>query len=62
MSTVNFETLKYPIGSFIKPDHISEAQIQEWIQTIEDLPETLTSVVKSLSVEQLHWPYRPEGS
>jgi len=61
MSTVNFETLKYPIGSFIKPDHISEAQIQEWIQTIEDLPETLTSVVKSLSVEQLHWPYRPEG-
>lgn len=61
MSTVNLETLKYPIGRFIKPDHISEAQIQEWIQTIEDLPDTLTSVVKGLYVEQLHWPYRPEG-
>jgi len=61
MTTVNLETLKYPIGKFIKPNHISEAQIQEWIQTIEDLPETLISVVKGLSIEQLHWPYRPEG-
>lgn len=61
MTSQNLDHLKYPIGKFIKPDSISESQILEWIETIENLPETLTNLTKDLSVDQLNLPYRPEG-
>lgn len=61
MDAQNLAHLKYPIGKFAKSDHISEAQILKWIDTIEDLPEILYELTKDLSVEQLNWPYRPEG-
>ena len=61
MTSQNLENLKYPIGKFIKPESISESQILEWIDTIESLPEVLSKLTKDLSVEQLNWPYRPEG-
>jgi hypothetical protein len=61
MTSQNLENLKYPIGKFIKPESISESQILEWIDTIESLPVVLSKLTKDLSVEQLNWPYRPEG-
>jgi hypothetical protein len=61
MATDTLYQLKYPIGKFVKPDVISEAQILEWIGSIERLPKTLSELTKDLSVEQLNWPYRPEG-
>ena len=61
MSSQNLEQLKYPISKFIKPEIISEQLILEWIETIEGLPEILYNLTKKLSVEQLSWPYRPEG-
>ena len=61
MSSQNLEQLKYPIGKFIKPEIISEHLILEWIETIEGLPEILYNLTKKISVEQLNWPYRPEG-
>ena len=61
MSPQNLEQLKHPIDRFTKPEIISESLILEWIETIESLPEILYHLTKDLSVEQLNWPYRPEG-
>lgn len=61
MNSEELQKLKFPIGKFVKPDTISENQISEWIETIENLPKILTEITRDLSVEQLNWPYRPEG-
>lgn len=61
MGSLDLEQLKYPIGKFVRPASISEIKILEWIETIENLPETLTNLTKDLTIEQLHWPYRPDG-
>lgn len=61
MSSQNLEQLKYPIGKFTKPKIISEPLILEWIETIEALPEILYKLTKNLTIEQLNWPYRPNG-
>ena len=61
MTSQNLDHLKYPIGKFIKPEIISDSQILEWIEAIENLPDILTNLTKDLTVEQLHLHYRPEG-
>ena len=61
MDTELLNHLKYPIGKFIKPELISEGQINDWIDTIEALPMRLSQLTQDLSVEQLNWPYRPGG-
>lgn len=61
MTTEELNNLKYPIGKLIKPENISETEIGEWIDTIEDLPKALTKLTKDLSIDQLNLPYRPEG-
>ena len=61
MTTEDLDKLKYPIGKFKKTENISEAQIVEWIEIIEDLPKSLTKLTEGLSVDQLNLPYRPEG-
>jgi hypothetical protein len=61
MTTEDLDKLKYPIGKFKRTENISEAQIGEWIETIEDLPKSLTKLTAGLSVDQLNLPYRPEG-
>jgi len=55
------EKLKYPIGHFECPNEISAAQIKEWIEVLETLPERLERLVENLTVEQLETPYRPQG-
>jgi hypothetical protein len=55
------ESLKYPIGKFVKPTSISENDIENWIITLENFPSKIKSLTKNLSEEQLNWVYRPEG-
>ncbi len=53
--------LRYPIGTFTKPEIISEELKNEWIDTLENFPNRLESLVKDLSNEQLNTPYREGG-
>jgi uncharacterized damage-inducible protein DinB len=53
--------LQYPIGKFVKPEHIPEVLIHEWIKEIEKLPEQLIAAVDGLSEEQMDTVYRPGG-
>lgn len=55
------EQLRYPIGTFQRPDAITKAQLQEWIDTLDTIPEDLASLVLPLSDAQLDTPYRPDG-
>ena len=61
MATKNLENLKYPIGKYTKLENVSQAQIQEWIEAIESLPQILSELTKDLTFEQLNWQYRPGG-
>jgi len=55
------EKLKYPIGRFECPREIAPAQIKEWINVLETLPQRLETLVKNLTAQQLETPYRPDG-
>ena len=58
---MSIEKLKYPIGIFDTSEEISEEHLTSWKQTIENFPKAITSLAKNLSVEELNYPYRPEG-
>ncbi len=57
--TVN--KLKYPIGQFCKPAHISTEQRKIWIDTIAAFPDALQLAVSTLTNLQLDSSYRPKG-
>ena len=61
MTENDLEHLKYPIGSFTKPDNIDSILIAKWISDIEKLPHAMEALVKGLSVEALNYQYRPDG-
>ncbi|WP_040248671.1 YfiT family bacillithiol transferase [Psychroserpens mesophilus] len=53
--------LKFPIGEFTKPEHISDHEISQWIAHIESFPSKVKELTDDLTVNQLNWKYRPEG-
>jgi hypothetical protein len=55
------ESLQYPIGRFTWSTDVSESQVRDAIQTMEQFPEKIYNAVKKLDEEQLNTPYRPEG-
>lgn len=57
----DLEALKYPIGKYIPPTTINEAQIQLWIEDLAQLPQLITQTTANLSEAQLEVPYRPDG-
>lgn len=57
----NLEDLRYPIGHFKCPEHITASQIEDWIQVLKTFPERLEAVVRDLTNEQLDTRYRPNG-
>ncbi|MDG5493112.1 YfiT family bacillithiol transferase [Psychroserpens sp. SPM9] len=61
MDTKEIEKLKYPIGTFQNPKHISSEHINTWIAAIEQFPNAVESITKDLNPEQLQWQYRPDG-
>ncbi|WP_283637205.1 YfiT family bacillithiol transferase [Aquaticitalea lipolytica] len=61
MADKKLEKLKYPIGTFEAPKVIDDALILTWIEDIEHFPTAIAELTKNLTVQQLHWPYRPNG-
>lgn len=55
------DTLKFPIGEFVKPSNITDTHIKEWINDIEQFPSRLNNEVANLSGEQLDTVYRENG-
>ena len=58
---MNLQELKYPIGTFKKPETITASHIKQWIQTIQDFPELIRKLTENLSEENLEKTYRPQG-
>lgn len=61
MNTIDLEKLKYPIGKFNCPKHITKSHINEWILVLAKFPERLNNLVSKLNDTQLNTPYRPNG-
>ena len=61
MTAIELESLKYPIGAFMKPDVIDETIIDAWIDDIENFPKALATLTRDLTIEQRNWRYRPDG-
>jgi len=59
--TLSIDDERYPIGRFAAPAVVSRAQVQAWIDDIEQLPASLRSAVHLLTPEQLATPYRADG-
>ncbi len=54
-------SLRFPLGEFVPPSVITEAQRAAWIAAIAKLPEDLSAVVSPLDEAWLERPYRPGG-
>ena len=53
--------LRYPVGKFMDPTHITESDRREFIRNIADMPAKLRAAVAGLNQQQLATPYRPGG-
>ncbi|MGW8956682.1 YfiT family bacillithiol transferase [Paenibacillus sp. NPDC055715] len=53
--------LRYPIGSFVVPEPITEEQLVAWTHDIAELPSQLRQAVGGLDEQQLNTPYREGG-
>ena len=58
---MNLEALKYPVGPFKLQTTYTEADLDEWMATLSDLPQQLQNAVDAMSDEHLQAPYRPDG-
>ena len=61
MTEQELNALRYPIGTFLKPETITPKHIQLWIKDLELLPNQVLNAVQKLDEEQLDTPYRPGG-
>ena len=61
MSTAAADHLRYPIGTFRRPERLDRAQRATAIDAIGRLPDDLRGVVANLTAPQLDTPYRPDG-
>jgi len=57
----SMELLQYPTGRFNWPKEVSDAEIEQAIETIAGFPVQIRKVVEILKPEQLDTPYRPDG-
>lgn len=55
------QNLQYPIGPFIAPNTASQEDRNNWIESIETLPDRIEHAINNWSDEQLDTPYRPGG-
>ncbi len=58
---MSHEKLKYPIGRYRRPEHVSPEDRQMAMDVIAAFPLRLGMAVEGLSEDQLNTPYRPEG-
>lgn len=61
MTEQQLEQLRYPIGRFSYPAHVSDASFDHSIAAIAQLPGLLHQTVQLLSNDQLNTAYRPNG-
>lgn len=61
MTEEKLHSLKYPIGTFVKPEYVNNETLAQWISDIEHLPKNIEALTKDLTLEQLQWIYRPNG-
>ena len=59
--TPTLTELQYPIGKFIVPTSFSPLEINQWINTLEQLPAEIRKAVNGLNDVQLDTPYRDGG-
>jgi DinB superfamily len=55
------EHLRFPIGHFVCPEHITQTQITAWIADIAAFPQILRQATECASETQLDTPYREGG-
>jgi hypothetical protein len=53
--------LRYPVGKFEAKSGLTEAQIRELIESLNQAPLGLRAAVGGLTPQQLDTPYRPDG-
>lgn len=61
MTSEELEKLKFPIGKYEFPVEVSQLEIENWIETIAEMPGKLNNIIRPLNDEQLDTPYRPGG-
>lgn len=61
LSEEELEVLRYPIGRFKRPATVSDEEREQYITTIEALPQQIRDTVAGWSDAQLDTPYRPGG-
>ena len=54
------ETLRYPVGKYRSVD-VTDQIFEQWVETIETLPELLKKKVTNLTYDELELTYRPDG-
>lgn len=55
------DDLRYPIGRFVPPESVSDADRRGWIGEITALPRLVSAAVAGLDDARLDTPYRPGG-
>lgn len=55
------DVLRFPIGPFVDPGELEDAERASAIESLADLPERVGGAVAGLSESQLDTPYRPDG-
>lgn len=58
---MNINQLKFPIGHFQYLEDVKPAQRQLWKQSLASFPQKIKELTTTLSPEELHYHYRPEG-
>ena len=61
LTAPDLELQRYPVGRFSYPTCVSQADMRNWIRTLEELPASLRQAVKGLNEEQLDTAYRENG-
>ncbi|MDT0559310.1 putative metal-dependent hydrolase [Ichthyenterobacterium sp. W332] len=61
MSPEELEQLKFPVGTFQKPNTITQDYIEECINTIEAFPQNIKDQINGLDLNALNYKYRPNG-
>ncbi len=59
MSDIDYS--KYPLGPFKRPVDVSDADLNLWMETIEQLPLKMRDAINGLNSDQLDTPYREDG-
>lgn len=61
MTIPDSDSLRFPIGRFVKPSNPTTTDVEHWITVLEETPMRLRHLIHGLSDAQIDTPYRPGG-